>query len=91
MRAFSAVDGSIAWEDEIGASWSSVGIGGGLVAMGTLSAPSLFVYDTATGVRLKTLALPASTTSGAAIVDGTLYFGYGLGGATGGIAAFAVP
>jgi outer membrane protein assembly factor BamB len=91
LRAFSAVDGSMAWEDEIGLSWSSVGIGGGLVLTGTLVSPSLYVYDAATGVRLKTLALPATTTSGASIVDGTIYVGYGLGGPTGGVVAFGQP
>ena len=91
LRAFSAVDGSMAWEDEIGVSWSGVGIGGGLVAMGTLTAPSTYVYDMVTGVRLKTLTLPSTTTSGPSIVDGTLYVGYGLGGATGGVVAFGLP
>jgi outer membrane protein assembly factor BamB len=91
LRAFSAVDGSTAWEDEIGVSWSGVGIGGGLVAMGTLVSPSVYVYDTATGVRVKTLAIPAATTAGPSIVDGTMYVGYGLGGAAGGVAAFGLP
>ena len=91
LRAFSAVDGSMAWEDEIGQSWGSVGLGGGLVAMGTLSGPSVFVYDAATGVRLKTLTLPTTVTAGPTIVDGIIYVGYGLGGATGGMAAFGLP
>ena len=56
----------MAWEDEIGASWSGVGIGGGLVVMGTLASPSAYVYDASTGVRLKTLSLPSSTTAGSA-------------------------
>jgi outer membrane protein assembly factor BamB len=91
LQAFSAVDGSMAWEDEIGASFSGVGIGNGLVAMGTLAASNLYVYDATTGVRLKTLALPNTTSVGPSIVDGTMYVGYGLGGPVGGLAAFGLP
>ena len=90
LQAFSAVDGSMAWEDEIGPSWSGVGLANGLVMMGALAASNLYVYDGATGVRLKTLTLPSSTTSGPAIVDGTIYAGYGTG-AVGGVAAFGLP
>jgi polyvinyl alcohol dehydrogenase (cytochrome) len=91
LQAFSAVDGSMLWEDEIGVSFSGVGIANGLVAMGTLAASNVYVYDAATGVRLTTLAIPATTSAGPSIVDGTIYVGYGLGGATGGVAAFGLP
>jgi len=91
LQAFSAVDGSTAWEDEIGVSFGAVGIGGGLVAMGTLSAANVYVYDATTGVRLKTLPIPTTTSSGPSIVDGTIYVGYGLGGAVGCVAAFGLP
>jgi outer membrane protein assembly factor BamB len=91
LQAFSAVDGSTAWEDEIGVSFGAVGIGGGLVAMGTLSAANVYVYDATTGVRLKTLPIPTTTSSGPSIVDGTIYVGYGLGGSVGGVAAFGLP
>jgi polyvinyl alcohol dehydrogenase (cytochrome) len=91
LQAFSAVDGSMAWEDEIGTSFSGVGIANGLVAMGTLAASNLYVYDAATGVRLKTLTLPNVTSAGPSIVDGTMYVGYGLGGSVGGVAAFELP
>lgn len=91
LQAFSAVDGSTAWEDEIGPSFGAVGIGGGLVAMGTLTSSSVYVYDTTTGARLKTLSIPSTTSSGPSIVDGTIYVGYGLGGAVGGVAAFGLP
>ena len=40
LLAFSPVDGSIGWQDEIGASWGSIGAGGGLVVVGTLAASS---------------------------------------------------
>jgi outer membrane protein assembly factor BamB len=91
LQAFSAVDGSTLWQDEIGASWGSVGIGGGLVAMGTLAANVVYVYDAATGTRLTTLSLPGTVSSGPSIVDGTLYVGYGVFGATGGVSAFGLP
>jgi outer membrane protein assembly factor BamB len=91
LQAFSALDGSTVWEDEIGTSFSGVGIANGLVAMGTLAASSLYVYDAATGVRLKTLALPSTSSVGPSIVDGTMYVGYGLGGPVGGLAAFGLP
>ncbi len=90
LMAFSAVDGSTAWEDEIGRSWSNVGLGGGLVLAGTLAASEVYVYDAVTGVRLATLDLPAITTAGPTIVDGTIYLGYGLGGG-GGMRAFGLP
>jgi polyvinyl alcohol dehydrogenase (cytochrome) len=91
LQAFSAVDGATVWEDEIGVSFGGVGIGGGLVVMGTLVASSAYVYDAATGVRVETLALPAPTAAGPSVVDGTLYVAYGLGGAAGGVAAFGLP
>src|SRR5262249_44650320 len=91
LRAFSAADGSTAWEDEIGSSWGSVGLGGGLLATGALGGTNLYVYDAATGVRLKTLTLPGTVAAGPTFVDGTLYVGYGLGGAAGGVAAFGLP
>jgi polyvinyl alcohol dehydrogenase (cytochrome) len=91
IQAFSAVDGSTVWEDDIGTSWSGVGIANGLVVMGTNATANLYVYDATTGVRLKTLALPATTAAGPSIVDGTMYVGYGLGGSVGGVAAFGLP
>lgn len=90
LQAFSAVDGATVWEDEIGQVFAGVGLGGGLVAM-PHGASGAYVYDAATGVRLKTLALPATGTAGPSIVDGTLYFGYGTGGGVGGVAAFGLP
>src|SRR5262249_6142745 len=91
LMAFSAVDGTPAWQDEIGTSWSNVGIGGGLVVVGTLAASEIYVYDAASGMRLKTIAMPANVVSGPAIVDGVIYVGYGLGGPTGGVQALGLP
>ena len=90
-QAFSAVDGSTLWSDDIGAGWGSVSLGGGLSFAGTLAAPVVYVHDAATGARLATLDIPAVTSSGASIVDGTVYVGYGIFGAPGGVRAFALP
>jgi len=59
--------------------------------VGTLTAPKVYVYDAATGVRLKALDIPTTTTAGPSIVDGTIYVGYGIGGPTGGVSAFGLP
>jgi outer membrane protein assembly factor BamB len=91
LMAFSAVDGSTAWEDEIGTSWGSIALAGGLVFVGTNGAAEYYVYDAATGVRLKTITMPANVTSGASVVGGTVYVGYGPFGPAGGVLALAVP
>jgi outer membrane protein assembly factor BamB len=91
LMAFSAADGSTVWEDDIGISWGSVGIAGGLVFVGSQAATDLFVYDAATGTRLNTIAMPDNVTSGASIVDGTVYVGYGVLSSTGGVRALALP
>ena len=91
LWAFSEVDGAKLWDDDIGESWGSMAIANGVVFVGANGAANtkLFVYDAATGVQLTTLALPQSTTSGAAIADGMVYVGYGI--AVGGVQAFRLP
>jgi hypothetical protein len=91
LMAFSPVDGSSVWQDEIGASWGSIGAGGGLVVVGTLASDVVYVYDATTGARLATLTMPDTVTSGASIVDGTIYVGYGIAGQAGGVRAFGLP
>jgi outer membrane protein assembly factor BamB len=59
--------------------------------VGTNAADVLYVYDATTGTRLATLTMPATVTSGAAIVDGTIYVGYGIAGQAGGVRAFGLP
>ena len=90
-QTFSAVDGSTLWTDEIGAGWGSLAIGGGVSFAGTLASPVVYVHDAATGARLGALDLPAVTSSGASIVDGTVFVGYGVFGAEGGVRAFTLP
>jgi hypothetical protein len=91
LMAFSAVDGSTVWSDEIGHSWGHVGLAGGLLFTGTEDAEEFYVYDAATGMRLKTFPMPATVTSGASIVDGIVYVGYGTSSIVGGVMAFALP
>ena len=85
------MDGSQVWADAIGHSWGSIGLGGGLLVTGTQAASEFYVYDAALGTRLKTFTMPANVTSGASIVDGVIYVGYGIFGPPGGVQAFALP
>ena len=91
LMAFSAVDGSTVWSDEIGDSWGHVGLAGGLLFTGTEDAEEFYVYDATTGTRLKTFPMPATVTSGASIVGGIVYVGYGTTSGVGGVMAFALP
>jgi hypothetical protein len=52
---------------------------------------NFYVYDATTGTRLKTIAMPSNVSSGASIVDGTIYVGYGVFGAAGGVEAIGLP
>jgi hypothetical protein len=100
MAAFSATDGALTWSDEIGRSWSSVGIANGLVFAGTneesevsegVTISYYYAYDAVTGERLNTFEIPAASASGASIVDGTVYFGYGIFSSMGGVVALSLP
>jgi outer membrane protein assembly factor BamB len=90
LMAFSEVDGATVWSDEIGPSWSHVGIANGVVFASTQQAAEFYAYDAATGSRLATFALPEGTTSagGAVVVDGMLFLPYGVDGAQGGVQAY---
>ncbi len=91
LMAFSAVDGATAWSDDIGDSWGSIALAGGLLFTGTQDTTDFYVYDAATGTRLKTFSMPSNVNSGASIVGGTVYVGYGTYAGTGGVQAFALP
>jgi len=91
LMAFSAVGGGTAWSDDIGDSWGSIAIAGGLLFTGTQDTTDFYVYDAATGTRLKTFSMPSNVNSGASIVGGTVYVGYGTYAGTGGVQAFALP
>jgi outer membrane protein assembly factor BamB len=90
LMAFSEVDGGTVWDDEIGRSWSHVGIANGVLYASTNEAAEFYAYDAATGARLATFALPEGTTSagGAVVVDGMLYLPYGVQGDKGGVQAY---
>ena len=93
LMAFSEVDGTTVWEDEIGTSWSHVGLANGVLYVSTRQAPAFYAYDATTGTRLATFDLPEGTTSagGPIVVDGTLYLPYGVDGAKGGVQAYRLP
>jgi outer membrane protein assembly factor BamB len=86
LYAFAGADGTPRWSAQIGPSWSPVAIANGLVFVGTNGASEYYVYDAATGARLKTVPVPAPVWSGASVVDGVVYVGYG-----GGVIALGLP
>jgi outer membrane protein assembly factor BamB len=90
LMAFGEVDGATVWSDEIGKSWSHVGIANGVVYASTNGAAEFYAYDTNTGQRLATFQLPEDTTSagGPIVVDGWLYLPYGVQGNKGGVQAY---
>jgi polyvinyl alcohol dehydrogenase (cytochrome) len=89
LMAFSEVDGSTVWSDDIGRSWSSTSVSAGVVYVGTQTAPVLYSYDAKTGVRLGTYALPQTSASKGTVSAGHLYIGYGVSG-TGGVRAYRI-
>lgn len=91
MFAFSDLDGSTLWSKQIGESWAHIAIANGLVFAGDNGDSNFYVYDAANGTRLNTLTLPNSSSSGASIVNGVVYVGYGIFTGAGGVRAFALP
>lgn len=97
LQAFRSSDGLKAWEGEvdIGGSWGSLAIANGVAFVGTIEDNAFYAFDAASGALLHRFELPAdlpgtATTSGASIVDGTLYIGYGLNN-PGGVLAYGLP
>jgi outer membrane protein assembly factor BamB len=89
LMAISEVDGSVAWTDDIGISWSSVGAANGTVYTGTQASRTLYAYNADTGARLNSFSLPANSAA-APVADGnTLFVGYGIDGA-GGVRAYRI-
>ena len=86
LYAFSGVDGTPRWSAQIGPSWTPVALANGLLFVGTIGVKEYYVYDAATGARLKTIPMPAAVLSGASVVDGVIYVGF-----TGGVAALGLP
>ena len=89
--AFNDIDGSTAWSAQIGESWAHIALANGLVFAGNNGDGNFYVHNAATGTRLNTLSLPTTSSSGASIVGGVVYVGYGIFGAPGGVRAFALP
>lgn len=86
LYAFSGADGATRWSAQIGPSWSAPAIANGLLFVGAREVNEYYVYDAQSGARLNTLPVPAEVMSGASIVDGVVYVGYG-----GGVVAFGLP
>ena len=77
LMAMDPSDGSILWERQLPAwVWAPITIANGV---GYVSAESeLQAFDVATGEKLFTFQTGGTITSGAAVVDGQIYFGSGL-------------
>ena len=98
LMAFDPRNGDSLWEAEIGPSWSSVAVANGVVYAGTqvetdeeTGASQFFAHDAATGARLATFALPASSTARALVTADTLFVGYGVLAPPGGVRAYTLP
>jgi outer membrane protein assembly factor BamB len=89
LMAFSGVDGSTVWSDDIGRSWGSTAVSGGVVYVGTQASPVLYSYDAKSGVRLGSYPLPQTSASRGTVSAGHLYIGYGVS-ATGGVRAYHI-
>ena len=89
LQAFDVETGTTLWTDDIGGSWSGIGLAGGVVYAGTRVASEFYAYDAATGMRLATFPLPTTSVSQATVVGENLYIGYGIFGG-GGVRAFSL-
>ncbi len=78
---------SVCADDESVTCTSSADCGGGTCD----ERSPIFIYDAATGARLKEILLPAISVGGASTVDGRVYIPYGATGPEGGIVAFELP
>ncbi len=87
--ALNVDDGSTAWTESLGATYSGAGVVDGVFLSG--SPPGLVAQDPATGAVLAELELPAAVQSAPVIVDGMVYVGWGSWlDDTGGITAFEI-
>jgi outer membrane protein assembly factor BamB len=81
---------TVDWSAPLGPSWSGVAVANGLVFAGSNDTAALFVHDASTGALLNTLTLASTSASGAVVVDGVVYVGYGIINANGGVMAFGL-
>lgn len=91
LKVFDVDDGSVVWEDEIGASWGDVAIAGGVLYTGTQAANEFYAYDAATGTRLRTFDMDGTVAGGAAVLGDRLYIPWGVLTNTGGVQAWTLP
>ena len=84
LMAFDQATLATVWEEEIGRSWSAVTYANGIVYAGTNAtdgdgdASWLYAHDAATGARLATFSIPKASTARVAVVESSLYVGYGV-------------
>ena len=92
LMAFSEIDGSTLWSDDIGKSWSSLTASRGIVYAGTVVANEFYAYLSTSGIRVGTYPLPASSAAAPTIEGDQLFIAYGASGATpvGGVRAYSV-
>ncbi len=95
VQAFDADDGSSAWSEPGGPTWSSVGLANGVLFVGSAglggAVPTLFSYDASDGTPLHEFDLPNTASSGPSVADGELYVGYGVLSSPGGVRAYELP
>jgi outer membrane protein assembly factor BamB len=91
LQAFSVVDGSTVWDDEIDNSWSHVDVANGVLFAGPKDEGIVYAYDAETGTRLHTFEFPAPSAGGAIVVDGLLVIPYGIFEPVGGVRAYRLP
>ncbi|HEY8516547.1 MAG TPA: PQQ-binding-like beta-propeller repeat protein [Candidatus Binatia bacterium] len=91
LMAFDVRDGKTLWTSEIGRAYAHVGVKNDVLFTGTNDVPDFYVYNAATGERLKTLQLPEPTSSRAAIKGDRVYVGYGIVSPNGGVRAYRLP
>jgi outer membrane protein assembly factor BamB len=91
LMSFDENDGSIVWSDEIGPAWANPSVSNGVLFTGANSQPVLYAYDAETGQRLAAFSLPAPSSSKAAVDGTSVYVGYGIFGAVGGVRAYILP
>jgi outer membrane protein assembly factor BamB len=89
LMAFDARTGATEWSEEIGRSWSSVGVSGGVVYSGHNGDGDFFAHDAAAGTLLRTFELPTASSARALVAGDQLFIAFGITSA-GGVQAYGL-